>query len=77
MSSMTPIELPKFKDWTIDLKLRQFRKVDMDKPSIQFVEFDSLEGDELFNEIIKGLDKRKMEDRKLLFALANAFINKN
>ena len=44
-------ELPKFKGHTVDERLRQFRKVDMDKPSIDFVDFDSEEGQELLEEM--------------------------
>ena len=43
-------ELPKFKGYTVDQRLRQFRKVDKDKPSIDFVNFDSDEGQELLAE---------------------------
>jgi len=43
-------ELPKFKGYTVDQRLRQFRKVDKDKPSIDFVDFDSDEGQELLAE---------------------------
>jgi len=43
-------ELPKFKGYTADERLRQFRKVDMEKPSIDFVDFDSDEGEELLEE---------------------------
>lgn len=40
-------ELPKFKGYTIDERLKQFRKVDKGKPSIDFVDFESEEGKEL------------------------------
>ncbi len=43
-------ELPKFKGYTVDERLKQFRKVDKDKPSIDFVDFDSEEGQELLEE---------------------------
>ena len=43
-------ELPKFKGYTVDQRLRQFRKVDRNKPSIDFVDFDSEEGQELLAE---------------------------
>lgn len=45
------IELPVFKEWTVDVKLKQFRKVDRQKPSIEFVNFDSDKGQELLNEM--------------------------
>ena len=43
-------ELPTFKGYTVDERLQQFRKVDRDKPSIEFVEFDSDKGQELLEE---------------------------
>ena len=43
-------ELPKFKGYTVDQRLRQFRKVDKDKPSIDFVNFDSDKDQELLAE---------------------------
>ncbi len=43
-------ELPTFKGYTVDQKLKQFRKVDKNKPSIDFVDFDSEEGQELLAE---------------------------
>ena len=43
-------ELPEFKGYTVDERLRQFRKVDREKPSIDFVDFDSEEGQELLEE---------------------------
>ena len=43
-------ELPKFKGYTVDERLKQFRKVDRSKPSIDFVEFDSEKGQELLEE---------------------------
>jgi len=42
--------LPKFKGYTVDERLRQFRKVDHNKPSIDFVDFDSEEGEKLLAE---------------------------
>jgi hypothetical protein len=53
------IELPTFKGYTVDARLRQFRKVDMTKPSIKFVEFDSPKGKKLLEELAKkGYDKK-------------------
>lgn len=42
--------LPTFKGYTVDERLKQFRKVDRDKPSIDFIEFDSEKGQELLEE---------------------------
>ena len=44
-------ELPKFKGYTVDERLKQFRKVDHNKPSIDFVDFDSEEGEKLLEEM--------------------------
>ena len=43
-------QLPTFKGYTVDERLRQFRKVDKSKPSIDFVEFDSEKGQALLEE---------------------------
>jgi len=42
--------LATFKGYTVDKRLKQFRKVDRNKPSIDFVDFDSEEGQELLTE---------------------------
>ena len=34
-------KLPEFKGYTVDERLKQFRKVDRNNPSIEFVDFDS------------------------------------
>ena len=46
-------KLPEFKGYTIDGRLRQFRKVDRsgENPSIEFVDFDSEEGEKLLEEM--------------------------
>jgi len=47
-----PFELPTFNGWTIDARLRQFRKVERSNaPKIEFIEFDSEEGQELLEEM--------------------------
>jgi hypothetical protein len=43
-------KLPEFKGYTVDERLKQFRKVDHKKPSIDFVDFDSEEGQKLLEE---------------------------
>ncbi len=40
-------KLPEFKGYTVDERLKQFRKVDQEKPSIEFIDFDTEEGQEL------------------------------
>ena len=46
-------KLPEFKGYTIDERLKQFRKVDREKPSIEFVEFNSEKGKKLLDEYDK------------------------
>jgi hypothetical protein len=43
-------KLPEFKGYTVDERLKQFRKVDHEKPSIEFVEFNSEKGKKLLDE---------------------------
>lgn len=45
------LQVTKFKGYTVDNGLRQFRKVDIEKPSIDFVDFDSEEGQKLLEEM--------------------------
>ena len=48
----TPFELPTFKGYTIDARLRQFRKVIQgENPKIEFIDFKSEEGRELIEEM--------------------------
>ena len=48
----SPFELPTFNGWTIDQRLRQFRKVVRgENPQIEFVDFNSAEGQEILEEM--------------------------
>jgi len=48
----SPFELPTFNGYTIDARLRQFRKVERgENPKIEFIDFDSEEGRELLEEM--------------------------
>jgi hypothetical protein len=58
-------QLPSVKGWTMDVRLKQFRKVDPQK-GIVFVDFKSSEGDSLLGEAISKLDMKKKEDKELL-----------
>jgi len=58
-------QLPSVKGWTMDVRLKQFRKVDPQK-GIVFVDFKSAEGDSLLGEAISKLDMKKKEDKDLL-----------
>jgi len=50
MTRDSPFELPTYRGFTIDKRLRQFRKVKAGC-QIQFIEFDSDEGRELLEEM--------------------------
>jgi hypothetical protein len=52
MERQMPFELPTFNGWTIDARLRQFRKVERgESPKIEFIDFDSEEGQEILAEM--------------------------
>lgn len=63
------IKLPEFKGYTVDIRLKQFRRVNTDKNSIEFIDFNSDEGDELLGEYIESLDLDKAENRKIVHLL--------
>ncbi len=48
------VALPTFKGYTVDFRLKEFRKVDMSIPSIEFIPFDSPKGRELLKELGQG-----------------------
>ncbi len=50
MTGDVPFELPTYRGYTIDKRLRQFRKV-IHGCQIEFIEFDSEEGKELLAEM--------------------------
>ena len=50
MEHETPFELPTFRGFTVDKRLKQFRKA-IPQESLEFVEFDSLEGEALLEEM--------------------------
>ena len=62
--------LPMFKGYTVDIRLKQFRKVGPEL-KIDFVDFDSPKGDELLAEFVGLLDTKKESDRKNLIAIMN------
>jgi hypothetical protein len=45
----SPRKLPEFEGYTVDFKLRQFRKVSYDPLEIIFIDFDTQEGRELMD----------------------------
>lgn len=66
-------ELPVFKGYTVDVRLKEFRKAGFTstgKPGkIEFVPFDTDKGDRLLSELIKTLPV----DSPLLDEIANSF----
>jgi hypothetical protein len=54
-------KLPIFKGWTVDLRVREFRKVHYDATGqpcgMEWLRFDTQEGDELLGEFIETIDK--------------------
>jgi hypothetical protein len=52
MERQTPFQLPTFNGYTVDARLRQFRKVERgDSPKLEFINFDSEEGQGLLEEV--------------------------
>jgi hypothetical protein len=52
-------KLPIYKGYTIDIRLKEFRKVDL-KSGIKFILFDSDEGDKLLSGYLKTLKKGRL-----------------
>lgn len=46
-----PIRLPVFKGYTVDARLKEFRKADTGRKKIEFVPFDSRKGKKLLEEM--------------------------
>ena len=55
--------LPVFRGYTVDARLRQFRKVSPE--DIEFLDFSSPEGDKLLGEYIETLDRDSEEFREV------------
>ena len=60
-------QLPVFKGYTVDVRLKQFRKVAAQR--IQFLDFASAEGDRLLAQYIDSLDLGTPEGRQALLAI--------
>jgi hypothetical protein len=61
-------QLPTFKGWTVDIRLKEFRKVT--EEGMQFLSFDSEEGDALLGDFILTLD----EHDPLFIEIAELFL---
>lgn len=57
-------KLPIFKGYTVDVRLKQFRKVN--KKQIEFLDFDSVKGEILLSEYIKSLNSKSKEFKELI-----------
>jgi hypothetical protein len=58
-------QLPTFKSYTVDIRLKEFRKVDPQK-GLEFIPFDSPRGDKLLNGFIKTINADTNEGREML-----------
>ena len=61
-------KLPIFKGYTVDIRLRQFRKVGSG-PKIEFIDFNSEEGDGMLAEYIKTLNLKKQKHKNILLEI--------
>ncbi len=52
-----PVKLPEFRGWTVDIRLKEFRRVTDDE--IEFLSFRSYEGDLLLADYIDSLPREK------------------
>ena len=57
--------LPKFKGYTVDVRLKEFRKVGPHQGS-EFIPFDSLKGDRLLEGFIETINADTNEGREML-----------
>lgn len=64
------IQLPVFQGYTVDVRLKEFRKADPSK-GLEFVSFDSPEGEELLTGYVKSL---KVKDKDALQKLLGVWI---
>ena len=67
-------KLPEFKGYTVDKRLKQFRKVDREKPSIDFVDNDSKEGKKLLDEIKDQEEKKQNVFNFFFFYICHAHV---
>ena len=61
-------QLPVFKGYTVDTRLKQFRRVDPEW-GMEFIDFDSEEGEKILIEYIESIDVTSVEGMELLIAL--------
>ena len=61
---MTAKKLPTFEGYTVDVRLKQFRKVQ--KTEIKFTDFDSETGERILSRYIKSLNPQSREFKELI-----------
>ena len=64
MKISTPKKLSTFMNYTIDFRLKQFRKVKNQK--IEFIDFSSEKGEKILVKYIKSLDLKSKEFKDLI-----------
>jgi len=57
-------KLPTFEGYTVDVRLRQFRKVN--KENIQFINFDSVKGEKILLKYIETLNPESKEFKEFI-----------
>jgi hypothetical protein len=72
MEAETMNQLPVFNEWTVDIRLKQFRKTDQHE-DITFLDFASDEGHELLREFIDTLQTGDDEHTELLESVFDLF----
>jgi hypothetical protein len=61
--------LPTFKGYSVDFRLREFRIADAETGKIEFISFQSDQGDDLLAELIETTDDKELKQQ----AVAAAF----
>jgi hypothetical protein len=62
-------QLPVFQGYTVDVRLREFRRVLPESKSIEFVSFGSYKGDVLLKKFISTLDTKTPKGLNLLIEI--------
>ena len=57
--------LPKFEGYTVDIRLKEFRRVNLHQ-GFEFIPFDSLKGDMLLEGFIEAINADTNEGREML-----------
>ncbi len=61
-------QLPTFKGYTVDVRLKQFRRVDA-LWGMEFIDFDTPQGEDLLEEFVESINAETQEGRELLISL--------